>query len=334
MKGNLPLVSIIVPNYNHYNYLVERLDCVFNQTYPNFEVILLDDCSTDQSQEILLEYAKNPKVSHCVFNATNSGNTFTQWNKGIELAKGDYIWIAESDDFCDLHFLEELIQPFLQDSEISLVYCQSNSVDETGKITGNWLHHTDNLDNSLFLSNFVMDGNEFIERFLIHKNVIPNASGVLFSKEYAVLLGKLDIDPVLKTCGDWLFYLKLSVNNKVAYVCKSLNNFRYHSESVIAGAVKKLKRGIIIEIDFEMRRKMFVYLSTVKPQNFMSVFKINKKIIKELDYERGLFYYKNNKKVKGILILLSVLDVFIKNYNFRHNFKLKLNRFIKLMFKQ
>ncbi len=183
MKGNLPLVSIIVPNYNHEKYLVQRLECIFNQTYSNFEVILLDDCSSDKSREILLGYAKNPRVSHCVFNTTNSGNTFIQWNKGIELAKGDYIWIAESDDFCELNFLEELIQPVLNDHKIKLVYCQSNKVDEMGKITGSWLNHTDNLDASLFLTSFVMDGNEFIERFLIHKNVIPNASGVLFQKE-------------------------------------------------------------------------------------------------------------------------------------------------------
>ena len=246
-----PLVSIIVPNYNHEKYLVQRLDSVFDQTYSNFEVILLDDCSLDKSQEILLEYAKNPKVSHCVFNDTNSGNTFIQWNKGIELAKGDYIWIAESDDFCELHFLEELIQPLLQDPEIKLVYCQSNRVDEMGKITGSWINHTDDLDAELFLTNFVMEGNEFIERFLIHKNVIPNASGVLFSKKVALQLGNLDIDPVLKTCGDWLFYLKLATNNKVAYVHKSLNNFRQHSASVIASAITVESLGSIIDIDIK-----------------------------------------------------------------------------------
>ena len=329
MKKSNPLVSVIVPNYNHYSYLEERLKCIFNQTYPNFEVILLDDCSTDKSQEILVEFARNPKVSHCVFNASNTGNTFVQWNKGIELAKGDYIWIAESDDFCELHFLEALIQPVLQDPEISLVYCQSNRADETGKITGSWLNHTDDLDAELFLTNFVMEGNEFIERFLIHKNVIPNASGVLFSKNSAVQLGNLNIDPVLKTCGDWLFYLKLATNTKVAYVHKSLNNFRYHSKSVIANAVRKLKWATIIEIDFEMRREFFDYFSMEKPHNFMSIFKINKKIIKELEYERGMFYYKNDKKIKGGLILFSVIDVFIKNYNFKKNFKMKCNRIFK-----
>ena len=98
MVAKSPLISIIVPNYNHEKYLKQRLESVFNQTYSNFEVILLDDCSTDSSLNILAEYIKNSKVSHCIFNEANSGNTFIQWNKGISLAKGDYIWIAESDD--------------------------------------------------------------------------------------------------------------------------------------------------------------------------------------------------------------------------------------------
>lgn len=329
MEQIAPLISIIVPNYNHENYLVQRLESIFNQTYTNFEVILLDDCSTDTSRAILLEYAKNPKVSHCVFNEINSGNTFVQWNKGISLAKGEYIWVAESDDFCALNFLEEVTKPLLENKDVTLSYCQSNRVDESGKITGNWLNYTDNLDASLFLTHFVMEGNDFIEQFLIRKNVIPNASGVLFQKARAVQLGELDIDPVLKTCGDWLFYLKLITNNKIAYNPKVLNNFRFHSESVIAGAVKSLKWGTIIEIDFIMRRKMLNYLSIRRPQNLISVSNINKKIVKELEYKRGMFYYGNNEKIKGMLILFSVLDVFIKNYKFKKNLKLKYNRFFK-----
>jgi glycosyltransferase involved in cell wall biosynthesis len=329
MTKNFPLISVIVPNYNHYNYLVQRLECIFNQTYPNFEVILLDDCSTDKSQEILLEYAKNPKVSHCVFNHTNSGNTFIQWNKGIELAKGDYIWIAESDDFCDLHFLEELIQPVLEDRGISLVYCQSNRVDESGKITGNWLHHTDNLDSNLFLTNFVLDGNEFIERFMIYKNVIPNASGVLFNKEFAVQLGQLDVDPVLKICGDWLFYLKLLNNHKVAYNHKSLNNFRSHSESVVASAVKIENRFAIIDIELKVRNKMVVFLSNLKPNNLAAILKINKQVYKKLKYEKAFLYVRNNEKIKGAFVLSTILDVFIKNYKFKENLKLKINHFFR-----
>lgn len=317
MKIGFPLISVIVPNYNHEKYLNQRLECIFNQTYSNFEVILLDDCSTDKSQEILLEYAKNPKVSHCIFNTTNSGNTFVQWNKGIALAEGEYIWVAESDDFCDLQFLEKLVQPFLLDPEINLVYCQSNRVNEADTITGNWFNHTEGLDPFLFLTNFVMDGNVFIEKFLIYKNVIPNASAVLFKKKMVLQLGELDIDPVLRTCGDWLFYLKLVTNHKLAFVAESLNNFRYHSQSVIAGAVQKMTWARIIEIDFIMRRKMLDFLSEEEPYNFEAISKTNNQIVRNLTYERGMYYYGNNKKIKGLLIVGGVFDIFVKKYNFK-----------------
>ena len=79
-----PLVSIIVPNYNHALYLRERLDTIYNQTYPNFEVILLDDCSTDDSRDILEEYAERySKNTRILFNDVNSGSVFQQWNKGL-----------------------------------------------------------------------------------------------------------------------------------------------------------------------------------------------------------------------------------------------------------
>ena len=85
---------------------LQRLESVYNQTYQDFEVILLDDCSNDDSVTILNTYAKHPKTSHVVFNDKNSGSPFKQWAKGLALAKGEFIWIAESDDVADLSFLE------------------------------------------------------------------------------------------------------------------------------------------------------------------------------------------------------------------------------------
>lgn len=83
-----PLVSVIVPNYNHAQYLEQRLDTVFNQTYQNFEVIILDDKSTDNSLEVINRYKDNPHLSQIVVNEQNTGSPFKQWDKGINLAKG------------------------------------------------------------------------------------------------------------------------------------------------------------------------------------------------------------------------------------------------------
>lgn len=329
----IPLISIIVPNYNHAAFLKQRLDSIFNQTYQNFEVILLDDCSTDASAEILIEYAKNSKTSQCIFNEMNSGNTFKQWAKGISLAKGEYIWIAESDDFCESNFLEKLMPLFQKNSDVVLAYCQSNRVNERGEKTGNWITHTNDLDVSFFLNDFMMDGNEFIEKNLIYKNVIPNASGVLLRKESAVQAGYLDLEPVLRTCGDWLFYYKLITNNKIAYIGQSLNNFRYHQKSVIANAVITENQISIIDIELKMRQKMIGFIRKQKIVNFKAIARINTKIINQLKYEKALYCIRNDRKLKGGFILVSILDVFIKKYNFRKNIKIKYSNILKLILK-
>lgn len=105
-----PLVSVILPNYNHAAFLPERLDSIFNQTYSNFEVIILDDCSNDNSLQVLESYRNHPKVSHFIINTKNTGSPSKQWQKGFDLAKGEYIWIAESDDKAESDFLEKQVQ--------------------------------------------------------------------------------------------------------------------------------------------------------------------------------------------------------------------------------
>lgn len=81
MVSNHPLVSIIIPNYNHARFLDERMTSVLEQTYQHIEVIILDGCSTDNSREVIEKYRSNPKVRKIVFNDTNSGSPFRQWKK-------------------------------------------------------------------------------------------------------------------------------------------------------------------------------------------------------------------------------------------------------------
>ena len=104
-----PKVSVIVPNYNHARYLKARIDSILNQTFQDFELILLDDCSTDNSVELLQSYAGHPHVSHIVLNDRNTGSPFLQWQKGIGLAQGEYVWIAESDDTAQPDFLSTTV---------------------------------------------------------------------------------------------------------------------------------------------------------------------------------------------------------------------------------
>ncbi|GEC73663.1 Glycosyltransferase involved in cell wall bisynthesis [Flavobacterium flevense] len=331
MISKTPLISVIVPNYNHERFLKQRLESVFNQSYSNFEVILLDDCSTDNSRDVLSEYVNHPKVSHCVFNEINAGNTFIQWQKGILLAKGDLIWIAESDDFCELNFLEKVSKSLFDNKDVVLSYCQSNRVNECNEIKGSWLDHTRKLDKGiLFLNDFVMDGSAFIEDFLIYKNVIPNASAVLIKKEAIDINKHFDLEPEFKYCGDWIFYFKLIANKKVAFVSETLNSFRFHSASVIARAKQTENRLTIIEIDYKVRKLLMKYLKRQNIQNFSRIKRKNRFTKRNyLTYEKAFLLVRIGYYFRGYMLLMTVIDVFFKKYKLIKNLKVKIKKIFK-----
>ncbi len=83
------MISVIIPNYNHAFYLEQRIESILSQNFKDFEVIILDDKSTDNSKEIIEKYRNHPPhISTIIYNEANSGSTFIQWNKGVSLSKG------------------------------------------------------------------------------------------------------------------------------------------------------------------------------------------------------------------------------------------------------
>ena len=221
-----PLVSVVVPNFNHAPYLRQRLESIYNQTYKNFEVILLDDASTDNSREILREFHERHKDNtRLAFNEKNSGGVFYQWRKGIELARGDLIWIAESDDFCAENLLSELVSAFADDA-IQLAFCRSDFIKDESKVfsTEQYLFDLPDFD---WTKNFAMTAAEFVEQGFAIKNIIPNVSGVLFRKRKFFPERCLE----MKLCGDWLFYLDAIKSGCVYYSPAATNFYRVHKES-------------------------------------------------------------------------------------------------------
>ncbi|MCC9061722.1 glycosyltransferase family 2 protein [Flavobacterium piscisymbiosum] len=229
MESNKPLVSVIVPNYNHEKFIKQRLDSILNQTYINFEVILLDDCSTDSSREILVQYSNNPKVSHCVFNDINSGSPFKQWKKGINLAKGEYIWIAESDDYSDLSFLDKNMQQLSVDRNFGIAYCQTIDINEHDLILSNRTGYTDQFCPNIWEFNFFKKGRLFVKKYLSFYNVIPNASAVVFKKTFVDETLFCESLLEMRMCGDWFFWIQLSLKTQITYLAEPLNYFRNHT---------------------------------------------------------------------------------------------------------
>ena len=141
-----PKVSIIVPNYNHEQYLRERIDSILNQTYQNFELIILDDCSKDNSREIIETYRSNPHVSHIVLNEQNTRSPFRQWDKGVGLSTGELIWIAESDDYAHREFLSTLVTQMDHHPEAVIAFSHSYLVDSNGNDLGRNMHNCNDKD--------------------------------------------------------------------------------------------------------------------------------------------------------------------------------------------
>ena len=233
-------VSVIVPNYNHSKFLRKRLDCIYKQTYKNIEVILMDDCSTDNSREILNEYAQRyPNVTVTLFNELNSGGVFYQWCKGIERATGDVCWIAESDDYCELDFIEKLI-PAFKDPKVRISYCQYVFVNENDEHnTNGFQNYVGIIDKEKWKHSYICDAQEEVDTALAIRNTIPNASGVLFRRPIEGELLKREEWLKMKICGDWIFYLHLLKGGKIAYTKETTSYFRFHTNNSSAATYTK-----------------------------------------------------------------------------------------------
>jgi glycosyltransferase involved in cell wall biosynthesis len=246
------MLSIILPTYNHAPYLGQRIDSILGQTYQDFELIILDDCSPDNSRDIIESYRNNPHISHIVYNEVNSGSTFRQWKKGIELAKGDYIWIAESDDYADITFLEKVMAS-IQKYNSAYCFVKTTIVDKENNTVK---------QQPAILQENAMPLDEFTEEYLLYSNPICNASMAVFRKD---MLDKTIWDHItgFKYCGDWLLWGSFcgNENTTVSEVKEYLNFFRTHnvnvsnrSESDGLGIIEGFKALCIIARRLKIKR--------------------------------------------------------------------------------
>lgn len=253
------MVSVIVPNYNHASFLNQRLDSILQQTCNKFELVILDDYSSDNSKEIIEQYRQYSQVSNIIYNATNSRSPFKQWQKGIELAKGDFIWIAESDDYASAEFLSELLSYF-DDPHVGLVFCDSYIVNEDAKIMGDSNNWGSKKEGEVTR----YSPPAFCDEHLFLLNRIPNASAVLFRKK-ELLLHPEWIDTNLMTSGDWKLWLHFALNVDIVRVHKKLNYFRKHGNNLTKQNELQKSEGIKILKDIskeeKARRKYRLYES-------------------------------------------------------------------------
>ena len=225
----MPTVSIIVPNYNYARFLPQRLGSIERQTYRDFEVILLDDASTDESAQLLERFARQHRC-RLVCNDHNSESPFKQWNKGLRLATGQYVWIAEADDYASERLLEILVGRLEQNPRCGVAQCNSLRVDSEGKVLGLVLPTMYDVDRNRWLYDFISHGREECIRFQLREATIQNASAVVFRRELCDAVG--GVDESFSLAADWKLWASLLCISDLAFVAEPLNYFRTHGKSV------------------------------------------------------------------------------------------------------
>lgn len=227
-------VSAVIPNYNYKRFLYQRLYSILSQGIKLKEIIILDDCSTDGSKEEIdkiVEELKDIIPIKSVYNEINSGSAFKQWQKGFELAQGDYVWIAEADDYCSKKLLTKLTKPIIKNPDIIISYANTAFIDTVGNImVKSIIPQIDIMQTGHWDNDYINDGKDEFNNYTYLNCTIANVSSTIIKnnnyQKYFKMSGKY------KQCGDWLLYANIMQLGKVAYTKDVLNFYRVHGDNV------------------------------------------------------------------------------------------------------
>lgn len=245
-----PKVSIVFTSYNHREYLCQALDSLLCQTFKDFELIIVDDCSTDGSQEVLKTY-DDPRI-RLFLKDKNSGSYVISSNYGASMARAPYIIFAQCDDWAEPRQLERLVTE-MEKHNVGVVFSCSNMVDEKGNCIGTDFEGREPLFKEKNANDNTIRKDE-AGQYLTKACVIPNLSAALIKTSVYKELKGLSAD--YKVLADWDFWLRASLITDFFYIREPLNNFRQHS-TTIRSSIKMKKQ---LSEGFDM---LFGYASNI-----------------------------------------------------------------------
>ena len=232
------LVSIIIPTYNTEKFIELTIQSVQNQTYHNWEMILVDDASTDKTVNIISEFAKADNRIKLFQLPNNSGNGFAR-NVALEKATGKYIAYLDADDLWFPMKLEKQIQ-FLKENNLSFTFSFYDCIDEEGNSLNRRVEAPRNLTyNQLFFCNYV--GN----------------LTAIYDAEY---FGKIAIEATQKR-QDWRLWLTILKQIKATKpVPEPLAFYRIRKDSISSSKFKLIKHNFGVYRDFHGYNLVFSFL--------------------------------------------------------------------------
>src|SRR5437899_2875355 len=214
-----PLVSFVVPCYKLAHLLAECVNSILAQTYGNFEILIMDNCSPDETSEVAASF-RDPRVKH-VRNDVNIGH-LRNFNKGISMASGEYVWLVSADDWIrDPSALAKYVDLMERNPEVGYIFCRAVEVQGSREVgVAEWTN--------CGKQKRIWNGRTFLMR-LIQANCIVMSS-VMVRRECYSKVGLFSLD--LPYATDWYLWCVLALHNRVAYLPEPMVSVRHHETSL------------------------------------------------------------------------------------------------------
>ena len=228
----MPLISIFMPSYNHEQYLSDAIESVLTQTFEDFELIIVDDCSTDHSRNIIKQYHAKDKRIQCTFHSTNQGIAKTL-NNCLKIAQGTFIAFIASDDTWGKNKLSIQLKAIGENNN-HIIWCEGAIIDSSGALTGNSFQQmikakdkkkSGNLFEELLKGNFILGSSLFIKK--------SNLGPIMFNEN-------------LKYLNDYQFAIDLASKYNFKFIPEPLVKYRIHSENTCHNNKEYLEDTILL----------------------------------------------------------------------------------------
>ena len=239
-RASRPLVSFVVPCYKHGHFLVECVESILNQTYQNVEVLIMDDCSPDDTPAIA-QTLRDPRIRY-IRNDVNLGH-LRNYNKGITLSLGEYVWLINVDDYLRRRYvLERFVATLERNPSAAFVFCPAVQVHGHDEGAAFGLHGE---------ADVVFTGPKFLERLLVRNCVATPA--VMVRKASYDRMGMFPLD--LPYAGDWYQWCRHAFYGSVAYLAEPMVCYRIHELNMTKDYFERPAAVISDEVTVRWRAK-------------------------------------------------------------------------------
>jgi glycosyltransferase involved in cell wall biosynthesis len=268
--NSVPTVSVCIPTYNRENYLKETLQSVFVQTYKDYEIVIVDDGSTDGTGEMIKQLGYNIR-----YHRQENGGDAAARNKLIELAVGKYITFLDSDDLLMPDAIERLAGVIQGENEPIIVYGPYFRIDQYGKAIGK--------DKRKLYSGFVAK--------YLFQDIFVHTSGSIFPKSILEEAGRFDTS--LPVCSDYDLWLRLSLKYRFAALHKPTFKRRRHPGNLSADSVRNriTELEVLKRFYSEKGGNQAVSKSVATKRFSKEEYRVGLCALKEKNYQRACDYF-------------------------------------------